>query len=139
MVEEDQDHYCPPARETDLTILTDKPWWDTTHSGSQTLSEITEEWYPEFQDGYETSHQQEAPTSQAYQQGSQSPIESEDEESKWDSKMDDYDEESKEYYQEHRVNYGDPQMKQRFRRVTRWREHRAERLDRRMGTENTAP
>ena len=52
--------------------------------------------------------------------------------------MDDYDEESKEYYQEHRANYGDPQMKQRFRRVTRWREHRAERLDRRMETENTA-
>ena len=40
MVEENQDHYCPPARETDPTILTDKPWWDTTHSGSQTLSEI---------------------------------------------------------------------------------------------------
>jgi len=53
--------------------------------------------------------------------------------------MNDYNEESKEYYQEHRANYGDPQMKQRFRRVTRWREHRAERLDRRMGTENTAP
>jgi len=29
-------------------------------------------------------------------------------------------------------------MKQRFRRVTRWREHRVERLDRKMGTENTA-
>ena len=52
--------------------------------------------------------------------------------------MDDYDKESKEYYQEHRANYGDPQMKQRFRRVTRWRKHRAERFDRRMGTENTA-
>ena len=33
--------------------------------------------------------------------------------------MDDYNEESKEYYQERRANYGDPQMKQRFRRVTR--------------------
>ena len=53
--------------------------------------------------------------------------------------MDDYDEEFKEYYQEHRANYGNPQMKQRFRRVTRWREHRAERLDRKMETENTAP
>ena len=53
--------------------------------------------------------------------------------------MDDYDEEFKEYYQEHRVNYRDPQMKQRFRRIIRWREHRAERLDRRMGTENTTP
>src|SRR6266540_1361688 len=57
----------------------------------------------------------------------------------WDSKMDDYNEESKGYYQEHRANYGDSQMKQRFRRVTRWREHRVERLDRRMETENTAP
>ncbi len=52
--------------------------------------------------------------------------------------MDDYDEESREYYQEHRANYGDPQMKQRFRRVTKWRKHKAECLDRRMGTENTA-
>ena len=65
--------------------------------------------------------------------------ENENEESKWDSKIDDYDEESRKYYQEYRVNYGDPQIKQRFRRVTRWREHRAERLDRRMGIENTTP
>ncbi len=66
MVEENQDYYCPPAREIDPTILTDKPWWDTTHSGSQTPSEITEEWYPEFQDGYETPPQQEVPISQTY-------------------------------------------------------------------------
>ena len=52
--------------------------------------------------------------------------------------MNDYDEESKEYYQEHRVNYRDPQIKQRFRRITRWKEYRVERLDRRMGTENNA-
>jgi len=48
MVEEDQDHYCPPARETDLTILTNKLWWDTTYSGSQIPSELIEEWYLEF-------------------------------------------------------------------------------------------
>src|SRR6266511_744449 len=78
MVKENKDHYCPPARETDLTILTNKPWWDTTHSGPQPLSEITEKWYPEFQDGYKTPSQQETPTSQIYQQGSQSPKESED-------------------------------------------------------------
>src|SRR6266540_440660 len=59
MVEENQDHYCPPMRETDLTILTNKSWWNTTHSESQTPPEITEEWYPEFQDGYETPPQQE--------------------------------------------------------------------------------
>ena len=100
MVEENEDHYCPPARETDPTILTDKIWWDTTHSGPQTPSERTEEWYPECQNGYETSPQQEAPTSQSYQQGPQSPVESENdpEESKCDSKIDDYDEKSKEYY-----------------------------------------
>ena len=78
MVEENQDHYCPPARETDPTILTDKPWWDTTHSGPQTPTEVTEEWYPEFQDRYEIPHQQEASTSPTYQQGPQSLIESED-------------------------------------------------------------
>ncbi len=66
MVEENKDYYCPPARETDLTILTNKPWQDTTHSELQTPSEITEEWYPEFQDGYETPSQQEAQTSQTY-------------------------------------------------------------------------
>ncbi len=53
--------------------------------------------------------------------------------------MDDYDEESKGYYQKHRANYRDLQMKQKLKRVTRWKEHRAERLDRRMRTENTAP
>src|SRR6266498_1090492 len=66
IVEENQDHYCPLAKEIDPTILTDKPWWDTTHSGLQTPSDLTEEWYLEFQDGYETPPQQEAPTSQAY-------------------------------------------------------------------------
>ncbi len=66
MVKENQDHYCLPARETDSIIFTNKPWWDITHSGPQTLSEITEEWYSEFQDGYEIPPQQEAPTSQAY-------------------------------------------------------------------------
>jgi len=45
--------------------------------------------------------------------------ENENEESKWNSKMNDYDEESREYYQKYRANYGDPQMKQRFRRVIR--------------------
>ena len=50
--------------------------------------------------------------------------------------MNDYDKEFREYYQKHRANYEDPQMKQRFRRITRWRKHRA---DRRMRTENTAP
>ncbi len=55
MVEKSKDHYCSPAREMDPTILTNKSWWDTTHSGPQTPSEITEEWYSEFQDGYETS------------------------------------------------------------------------------------
>ncbi len=139
-MEENQDHYCPPAREIDLTILTDKPWWDTTYSGSQTPSNVTEEWYPEFQDGYETPPQQEASISQSYQQGLKSLVESEgdNDESKWDSKMNNYDKESRKYYQKHRANYGNPQMKQRFRKITRWREHRAEHLDRRMGTENTA-
>ncbi len=43
MVEKNKDYYCPPVRETDLTILTNKPWWDIIHSGSQTLSDLTEE------------------------------------------------------------------------------------------------
>ncbi len=111
MVEENQDHYCPPAREMNPITLTNKSWWDTTHVGSQIP--LTEDWYPEFQDRYEIPSQQEAPISQAYQQESQSPVKSEDdeEESKWDAKMNDYDEESREYYQEYRANHRDPQMK----------------------------
>ncbi len=42
-MEENKDHYYPPAKEVDLTILINKPWWNTTHSGSQILSELTEE------------------------------------------------------------------------------------------------
>ncbi len=53
--------------------------------------------------------------------------------------MNNWDEESREYYQEYRANYGDSQMKQRFRHVIRWRKHRAEHLDRRIETENTTP
>ncbi len=67
MVEENKDHYCPPARETDLTILTNKLWWNTIYLGSQTSSDLTEEWYPEFQNGYEASSEQEIPTAQTYQ------------------------------------------------------------------------
>ncbi len=118
MVKENKDHYCPPTRETDPTILTNKLWWNTAHLGLQTLSEITEEQYPEFQDRYETPIEQEASISQMYQQGLQSLVKSENdnnEETKQDSKMEDWDRESREYYQEHRENYGDPQMKRRFR------------------------
>ncbi len=91
MVEENKDHYYPPAREIDLTNLSNKPQQDTTHSGSQTPSKLTEEWYPKFQNGYEIPIEQEVSTSQAYQQGSQLPVGSENnnnEETKQDSKMD---------------------------------------------------
>ncbi len=47
---------------------------------------------------------------------SQLPVKSEkdNKESKWDSKMDDQDKKSREYYQEYRANYRNSQMKQRF-------------------------
>ncbi len=54
------------------------------------------------------------------------------EETKWNSKMDDWDKKSREYYREYRVNYGNLQMKQRFRRITKRREYIAECFDRRM-------
>ena len=53
MMEENKDHYCSPTREIDLTILTNKPWQDTTYLGSQTPSELIKEQYLEFQDKYE--------------------------------------------------------------------------------------
>src|SRR6266498_1679767 len=57
---------------------------------------ICEKMVKENQDESETLSHQEAPVLQAYQQGSQSPVKSKNKnkESKWDSKMDDYDEES---------------------------------------------
>jgi len=67
MVEENQDYYCPPVREIDPTILINKPWWNITYSGLQTPSELIEEWYSEFQDGYESPTKQETSTSQVYQ------------------------------------------------------------------------
>ena len=111
MVEENKDHYYSLAREMDTTTLTNKSWWNTTHLGSQTLSDQTEEQYLEFQDGYETLTEQKALILQTYQQGSQSSVESENnnnEKLKQNSKMDDWDKESREYYQEYRANYRDP-------------------------------
>ncbi len=43
IVKENQNHYCLSIRETNLTILMDKSWWDTTHLEPQILSELTEE------------------------------------------------------------------------------------------------
>ncbi len=43
IVKENKDHYCPPARETDLTILINIPWWDTIHLGSQTSLDLIKE------------------------------------------------------------------------------------------------
>src|SRR6266540_4110059 len=43
MIEENKNHYCPPVREVDLTILIDISWKNTNHSGPQTSSELTEE------------------------------------------------------------------------------------------------
>jgi len=63
MVEKNQNYYCPSMRKMDPTILAEKPWWDTIHSGSQTPSDLTKEWYSEFQDGYESLTEQEASTS----------------------------------------------------------------------------
>ncbi len=79
MMEENQDHYCSPTRETDLTILADKPQQDTTYSGSQTPSDLTKEQYSEFQEEYEIPTEQKDLTSQAYQQGPQLLAESENE------------------------------------------------------------
>ena len=101
MVEKNKDLYCPPAREADLTILVDKPWWDIIHSGPQTPSDLTEEWYSEFQNKYKIPIKQKVLIIQEYQQESQSLVESENDmngESKWDSKMNDYDKEFREYY-----------------------------------------
>ena len=77
MVKENKNHYYPSARKIDLTILMDIPWWDIIQSESQTLSELTKEWYLEFQNGYEILIEREVPTSQTYKQGSQSLMKSE--------------------------------------------------------------
>ncbi len=43
MIEENNNHYCPSVRETNLIILTDILWWDTIHSESQTPLDLTKE------------------------------------------------------------------------------------------------
>ncbi len=34
MVEKDDDHYCPPMKETDPSILVDTPWWEIKEDGA---------------------------------------------------------------------------------------------------------
>ncbi len=48
--------------------------------------------------------------------------------------MDVWNEEFRKYYQKYKANYRNPQIKQRFRKITRWRKHRVKCLDRRMGS-----
>jgi len=45
MVEEDDDHYCPPIRETDLSILVDTPWWKIKEDET---SIANESWWDEY-------------------------------------------------------------------------------------------
>jgi len=39
MVEKDDDHYCPPMRETDPSILVDTSWWEIKEDGASTANE----------------------------------------------------------------------------------------------------
>jgi len=39
MVEENDDHYCPPMRETDPSILVDTPWWEIKENEAPTENE----------------------------------------------------------------------------------------------------
>ncbi len=64
-------------------------------------------------------------------------LENDNEELKWDLKINDWNKKFREYYQKHRANYKDLQMKQKFKKVIRWREYRTKCLDRRIETENT--
>src|SRR6266498_2720664 len=39
MVEKDDDHYCPPMKETDPSILVDMPWWEIKEDDASTENE----------------------------------------------------------------------------------------------------
>ncbi len=39
MVEKEDDHYCPPMRETDPSILVDTPWWEIKEDEAPTKNE----------------------------------------------------------------------------------------------------
>ncbi len=39
MVEKDDDHYCPPMRETDPSILVDILWWEIKENTASTANE----------------------------------------------------------------------------------------------------
>src|SRR6266496_6364889 len=45
MVEKDDDHYCPPMRETDPSILVDTPWWEIKED---TASIANESWWDAY-------------------------------------------------------------------------------------------
>ena len=39
MVEKDDDHYCLPMKETDLSILVDTSWWEIKEDNASTENE----------------------------------------------------------------------------------------------------
>ncbi len=45
MVEQDDDHYCLPMRETDPSILVDTPWWEIRESEAPTENKS---WWDEY-------------------------------------------------------------------------------------------
>ncbi len=45
MVEQDDDHYCPPMRETDPSILVDTPQWEMKEDSASTANES---WWDEY-------------------------------------------------------------------------------------------
>src|SRR6266540_280461 len=45
MVEENDDHYCPPMREIDSSILVDTPWWEIKDDTAFTENES---WWDEY-------------------------------------------------------------------------------------------
>ncbi len=45
MVEKDDDHYCPPMKETDSSILVDMQWWEIKED---TASATNESWWDAY-------------------------------------------------------------------------------------------
>ncbi len=162
MVEKDDDHYCPPMRETDPSILVDTPWWEIKED---TASTANESWW----DAYVQMLNEEPPRApspslseyirrheQAWKQGYEDesniwgynsyytePLKEDPTYNNyaWESMEDNWDEESSQHYKESRQpdESNHPEMRRRITRVINWRRFRAERLDRRLSTDRSHP
>ncbi len=162
MVEQDDDHYCPPMREIDSSILIDTSWWEIQEDGTFTENES---WWDEYvqmpnseppraslpsiseyirrnRQAWKQEYEGEAEgNTWRYNSYYTRPLKDDQTYNNyaWESMKDNWNEESSQYYKESSQSGGinHPEMRRRTTQVTNWRRFRAERLDRRLSTDRS--